>query len=261
MSSPILVFSHPNHEIAVLGLINRLCPHLIYLTDGGGEARVDQTKEALEDYRPASTHYLNRSEESLYDALLQGDSQFYRGVAAEVNAIAAHLDANSVYCDAVEFYNPVHDVALPVVRSAFALTDLPIFEVPLVYQKAGVVEEFEFQHIPGSLSSESFYIELSQDELTRKIATIKSGVYKMLFAQLGRAILDNVPHAGREHFLKARITLPSPAPEQLLRYEMRGRALKHLGAVREVITFDAHYAPIFHALTSPGREGSGEKSS
>src|SRR6266496_3965503 len=115
MPSPIVVFSHPNHEIAVLGLIFRLRPHIIYLTDGGGEARVDQTKEALEGYQPASTHYLNHSEQSLYDALLEGDTQFYNGLAGEVRAIATQLPADSVYCDAVEFYNPVHDVALPVV--------------------------------------------------------------------------------------------------------------------------------------------------
>jgi hypothetical protein len=249
MSSPILVFSHPNHEIAVLGLISRMRPHIIYLTDGGGESRVDQTREALRDYQPASTHYLNHSEQSLYDALLRGDSQFYRGLADQVGAIAEELDVDSVYCDAVEFYNPVHDIALPVVRAAFARHKVPIFEVPLVYQKAGTVEEFEFQRIPNSLSGESICMELSQDELDRKIATIKSGVYKMLFAQLGDSILGCLPtQGGREYFLKARIALPSPTSEQMLRYETRGKALKHKGTVTEVITFGAHYTPIFEAL-------------
>src|SRR5215210_8900742 len=136
MSAPIMVFSHPNHEIAVLGTIWRLSPHIIYLTDGGGESRVDQTKRALEGYQPASTHYLNRSEPSLYEALLERNSEFYRGLAAEVRRIVENLKVDSAYCDAVEFYNPVHDIALPVVRCALAQIDLPIFEVPLVYQKA-----------------------------------------------------------------------------------------------------------------------------
>jgi hypothetical protein len=249
MPSTIMVFSHPNHELAVLGTIFRLRPHIIYLTDGGGEVRVGQTKEALQGYQPASVHYLNHSEQSLYDALLEGNSEFYCALAAEVGAVIANLDGETVYCDAVEFYNPVHDIALPVVRASLASNHVPIFEVPLIYQKKGPVETFELQRMPESLSSQGICVELSQEELDRKIATIESGVYTMLFAQLGSAILDALPsRAGRENFLKGRSVLPSPAPEQVLRYEMRGRALKDAGAVRQVITFDRHYAPIFEAL-------------
>jgi len=90
---------------------------------------------------------------------------------------------------------------------------------------------------------------LSQDELERKRATVASGVYQMLFAQLGTIILEAMPrHAAREQFLKGRRALPSPAPEQMLRYEVRGRALEESAAVPEAITFQAHYAPLFEAL-------------
>src|SRR5262245_26779328 len=220
MPSTIMVFSHPNHELAVLGTIFRLRPHIIYLTDGGGEARVDQTKLALQGYQPSSTHYLNHSEQSLYDALLEGNSEFYCALAAQVGAIIQNLDAEAVYCDAVEFYNPVHDIALPVVRAARSSNDFAIFEVPLIYQKTGLVEAFELQRVPASLSSQGICVELSQEELDRKLATIKSGVYKALFGQLGAHISDAVPsHAGREYFLKGRSGLPSLAPEQVLRYE------------------------------------------
>jgi hypothetical protein len=125
-----MVFSHPNHEIAVLGTIFRLRPHIIYLTDGGGEQRVAQTRQALKNYQPASVHYLNHSEQSLYDALLNRDAEFYRALAEEAGDIIAELGADTVYCDAVEFYNPVHDIALPVVRAALRGNDVPIIEVP-----------------------------------------------------------------------------------------------------------------------------------
>jgi len=64
-----------------------------------------------------------------------------------------------VYCDAVEFYNPVHDMALPVVRAAIAGRDIAILEVPLIYQKAGQIEAFELQRVPESLSSESVWVD------------------------------------------------------------------------------------------------------
>ena len=68
-----MVFSHPNHEVAVLGTIFRLNPHIVYLTDGGADARVAETREALQNFEPASVHFLNHTEKSFYDALLGRD--------------------------------------------------------------------------------------------------------------------------------------------------------------------------------------------
>jgi hypothetical protein len=103
--------------------------------------------------------------------------------------------------------------------------------------------------VPESLSTQSVWVDLSDEELRRKIATLKSGIYQMLFAQLGADILSAMPsRAAQEQFLKGRTSLPSPAPEQALRYERRGKGLKDRGAVREAITFNAHYAPVFEAL-------------
>jgi hypothetical protein len=249
MPQTVMVFSHPNHEIAVLGTILRLRPHIVYLTDGGGEARVNQTRQALQGYQPVSVHYLNYSEQRFYDALLGGDSKFFRALAVELGILLKNIRDATVFCDAVEIYNPVHDIALPVVLAALASADPRLFEIPLIYQKKGSVEAFELQHVPESLSSVCVCLKLSEEERDRKIATIKSHVYKALFAQLGHPILDALEsHAGCEYFLKGRRGLPLPAPEQVLRYEMRGRMLKDLGAVPGVITYGAHYAPIFEAL-------------
>ena len=124
-----------------------------------------------------------------------------------------------------------------------------MFEVPLIYQKSGPVEAFELQHVPASLSDQSTCLKLTEEELARKTTTVKAGVYTMLFEQLGTMLLAALPsRGGCECFLKARNTLPRPAPEQALRYEMRGNLLKDTGAVREVITFAGHYAPIFESL-------------
>src|SRR6266511_847689 len=98
MPNPVMVFSHPNHELAVLGTILRLRPHIVYLTDGGGEARVNQTKQALEAYEPTSTYFLNHSEQSLYDALLRRDSDFYNALAEQVGMILASVNTEAVYC-------------------------------------------------------------------------------------------------------------------------------------------------------------------
>jgi hypothetical protein len=149
----------------------------------------------------------------------------------------------------VEFYNPVHDIALPVVRAALGDNDIPVLEVPLIYQRSGETAQFAMQTVPESLSSQAITVELTPEELNRRVATIESGVYSMLFAQLGGFIMDAArSRAEREQFLKARSARPSPAPEQLLRYERRGKELRNAGEIREVITFERHYTPIFEAL-------------
>ena len=134
--SALLVFSHPNHEISMLGTIGRLSPDVVFLTDGGGEERVRETRRGLSTYlQPDALHFLMRPEQSLYDALLRHDTEFYRQLSKEVAAIIEHVRPTAIYCDAVEFYNPVHDITLPVVRAALrGFGDASVFEVPLIYQ-------------------------------------------------------------------------------------------------------------------------------
>ena len=59
----------------------------------------------------------------------------------------------------------MHDITLPIVRAALAGDASPVFEVPLIYQKAGPVEAFELQRVPASLSDESTCLKLSDEEL------------------------------------------------------------------------------------------------
>jgi hypothetical protein len=245
----VMIFSHPNHEVAVLGSLCRLKPHVIFLTDGGSAERVAQTRAGLAGYLPPENlTFLNHSEASLYEALLNSETAFYETLAAEVAAVLKKLNPETVYCDMVEFYNPVHDMAMPVTRRALQGSAAKLMEVPLVYQKAGS-GNFELQHVPDSLAQNSVIVELSREELARKTATIKGGIYGMLFNQMGGLIVGAVPaQAGREQFLKARQTCPKPAPEQALRYDARGKALKDAGQVSRAISYADHYVPMFESL-------------
>ncbi|MBI3418633.1 MAG: hypothetical protein HY053_00660 [Proteobacteria bacterium] len=252
MNTILMIFSHPNHEIAALGSIRRWQPHMLFLTDGGGEKRVQQTKLGLAGYVNAkNTTFLNHTEESLYNALIEKDAGFYQRLAAQVAETIARVKPQAIYCDAVEFYNPVHDMALPVVRAALNGSDIPVYEVPLIYQKPapGDEEAFEVQRVAAPLEKDAVWVELSEEELAQKIATLKSNNYQMLFDQLGAHILGAIPsHARREQFLKARRSLPAPVPGQVLRYDRRGREQKAAGAVQEAIGYQQHYVPMFHAL-------------
>ena len=248
----VFVFSHPNHELAIFGLARRLRPSFVFLTDGGGARRVAETRQALSSIGLEDrARFLPHTEQSFYDALLRRDVAFFETVAAEVRATIDALGAEQVYADAVELYNPVHDISLPIVAAALrGSRPTAVFEVPLMYQRPGDGERYEVQRFPPSDRGRSIDVTLDDDEVAAK-EHARDRIYTTLLAQLGpvlRAIPR--PHLAVEQIATADTRLPEPG-ERALRYEWRGELLRGRGEVSETITYAGHYAPIASALFAP----------
>jgi hypothetical protein len=251
MTESIIVFSHPNHETAILGSLMRMQAPIVFLTDGGGEARVNQTHEGLGSIaRLENAHFLNHKEDDLYDALLDGRTDFYRALADQVADIFGRYQPQRIYCDAVEFYNPVHDMSLPIVQVAAAKSapTAAIFEIPLIYQTQAEKESYVLQRVPVSLEADAVWVELTNAELDKKVNILCGNIYSILHAQMKGMIRESLPQAGREQFLKARTELPRPVAGQRLRYDERGLAHRSAGLVREAITYERHYVPMYRCL-------------
>lgn len=251
-TSRVLVFSHPNHELAVYGLLQRFRPHLIFLTDGGGAERVEQTERGLEriDLRDRA-QFLDYPEASFYEGLLEGDVGLFREVARRIREKLDGIRPEQVLCDAVEFYNPVHDLSLPIVLAALADTDaVAIFEVPLLYQVPGDTERYAVQRMPASRAAGRVVVQLTAAELTAKLAA-RDEVYSLLRAQLG-PVLGLLPdeHFAHEEIAAAPPELPTPDDERVLRFEWRGKLHQRSGAVDRVITYADHYLPVASSLQS-----------
>ncbi|MEE8201393.1 MAG: hypothetical protein V3R29_09530 [Candidatus Acidoferrales bacterium] len=249
----LLVFSHPNHELAVFGLTQRYRPHIVYLTDGGGEHRVGETRRGLETLGLlGQARFLNHSEKAFYQALLDQDTDFYRQVAAQVAQLMETVQPEQVFCDAVEFYNPVHDISLPITRAAVGThKHIPLFEMPLIYQKPTETETYDVQRFPASRRHGAIELRLTPEELETKIKA-RDEIYSQLRNQMGRTICDLPPaHLGLEMVRPAESALPTAKPDQVLRYENRGRRLQERGEVQRVITYADHYLPVASALLAP----------
>lgn len=244
----VMVFSHPNHELAVFGLVQRLRPWMVFLTDGGGPRRVDETRRGLDGLGLLDrATFLNHPEAEFYDRLLARDHDYWRTVVARLRAVFAATTPVRVLCDAVEFYNPVHDLSLPLVRAALA-ADVPVFEVPLVYQRPGANECYEVQRVPPSRAGAALGLALTAVELDRKVRA-RGDVYHCLDAQMG-PVLDGVPpdRLAREEVVAAPAHVPPPDAERVLRYDWRAQHLHATGAVSEAITWAEHYVPVAAAL-------------
>lgn len=247
-----LVFSHPNHELAVFGLIQRVQPALIFLTDGGGPGRIEETKRALAQLGLAHrAHFFDYAEAAFYAALLDGDRRFFGAVADRIGESLAALDPEHVLCDAIELYNPVHDLTLPLVRAALGSRQTRVYEIPLIYQKPQAGEAYEVQRLPPALRDRRIALRLTPAEVDVKILA-RDSIYGELRRQLG-AVLDTLPREqlAEEEIVPATETLPAlPDGDRVLRYEWRGRLLHTRGLFGRCITWAEHYRPMAGALVA-----------
>jgi hypothetical protein len=246
------VFSHPNHEFALFGMEQRLKPHFVYLTDGGGENRVQQTHKGLRSMGLLNqAHFLNHPEHVFYERLLEVDTEFFVGVAEQLRQIIDQLKPDIICCDAVEFYNPVHDVALPIVRAALrGYAGKPeVYEIPLVYQQPmneGI--SYICQRIPESRAAHCQRLELKPEELTNKLKA-RQRIYTLLGEQMGATLQDlSCAHLGVEEVAVARMRVPQVAKDQVLRYEWRAEKLLRDGRITRVIQYKKNYLPVAAAL-------------
>jgi hypothetical protein len=241
------IFGHPGHELAILGVIQRYRPDIVIITDGGSASRVQQSRDGLASIGMLDrATYLNYAEESFYAALLDQNLGHFAAVVDRLRSLIARYRPEQVFCDAIEFYNPVHDISLPIVRAAIGqASEVTLYEVPLVYQKVAAGEAYEIQRVPPPLAAVRVTHTLSPLEVDRKAAALDQ-IYTSLHDQAGPILRGlSRDHLGLEEMASATEGLPSPASTgRALRYEWRARRLLQQGTIRRAITLHEHFVPI-----------------
>jgi hypothetical protein len=249
----LFVFGHPNHELAVFGALQRLRPATVFLTDGGGPERLDQTREGLAAIGLLErATFLGFDENDFYAELLGGETSLFRQVAAAVRPAIAAAEPACLFADAVEFYNPVHDLTLPIALAALDGRPARCFEVPLIYESADEAGRHVVQRVAPWRGGGLLQLTLTPAELAAK-RRARDHVYTRLVGQL-QPLLGGLTDAelAREDFAAAAPVPRPPAPGQALRYEHRGELLHRQGKVGRVIRYAEHYAPVAAALAGGG---------
>lgn len=244
----LAVFSHPNHEMAVYGLLRTLKPAVCFLTDGGGGDRLAQTRLGLDAAGIADATYLDHSEASFYKAVLGRDVKFFQDVAAQVTEIIREKAPEQILVDSVEYYNPIHDIALPIIQAAVKPLGIcpRILAVPLVYQGAGT-DSFVFQRsLPGDRAIEESFIMSAKEGLIKRAAL--SDIYTALMGQMKFpfSVIDQA--CREEHVVPAGSPLTTPDLHCRIRYDERGLAAKKAGLVQEAILYGEHFLPLVKTL-------------
>lgn len=241
-----LVVAHPGHELRVHRWLELNRPAVFVLTDGSGNHGVSRlgSSTALLDQAGATAGsiYGRLSDRELYRAILGGDLGLFTALADELSRGLADMDV--VAGDAVEGYNPGHDVCRLLLNAAVLRLEregrrIANFDFPLV----GAPDD-----CPPDDRTEALRLELDEESLHRKLEAART--YPELAGEVEAALAAHGSDRFRVECLRpVRYGLDiAPLFSHPPFYETHGEKRVALGLYGQVIRFREHIAPLAAGL-------------
>lgn len=246
--------AHPGHELRVHGWLEREQPAVFVLTDGSGstgQSRVASTLEVLRRAGAQAGSLFGRfSDGELYEVILEGRIEVLTGLARELADALIDREVETVAADAIEGFNPSHDLCR-------LLTDAA---VTLASRRTGrTIASYDFllegrpDAFPANGSSGAVRLELEDGALERKLAAARS--YPEMAYEVERAFASHGAGAFRSEYLRP--ADPEADVEALIEeppyYETYGERQVAAGRYPRVLRFREHFLPLARALRELGR--------
>jgi hypothetical protein len=254
--SAVLVVGHPGHELRVHAWMEIARPLVCVLTDGSGssgEGRLESTTRVLERTGArAGPVYGWMSDRDIYTAILEHDLALFTRLADELSAALVESGATCVVGDAVEGYNPSHDVCRLVINAAVRMASRA---------RGEPIENLDFVLVgapdacPEELRARTLQLTLDDDALARKLES--ANAYPELAGEVASALERFGAAPFRREFLR-----PAPLDERFgwtaeekPFYEQHGEKRVAEGVYDRVLRFREHVVPIAEALWSHSTRG------
>jgi len=246
-SNAALVIGHCGHELMVHGWLESARPTVFALTDGTGRgqpSRVASSRSAIVNAgATCGRPFAPLSDRAAYGAMLAGDADVFVRLCDELAGALVERSCEVVVADALEGYNPTHDVCRFVADAAVELaeraTGRPIASFSVRLDRRGIE--------PATKADDEVFT-LDDAALDRKIAAART------YAELASTVEDVLGGNGRESVRREGLRrLPAVVDPESIHgptpyYERYGEALVAAGRYREVLRYRAHVRPIFDAL-------------
>ena len=241
-----LVIAHPGHELRVHRWLELARPKVFVLTDGSGrtgQSRIASTSSVLASAgaNPASI-YGRFTDVELYDLVLRGDAATLVSLMRELATAFARDGVGGVVGDALEGFNPSHDLCRFLINGAVLLLrtetgrDVLNFAFPL---DAPPEDSGSHAGQPG------VRIDLDAAALTRKLAAASN------YAALQSEVASAVSRFGTQAFATEWLHPVLDPLEGLTRmreeppqYERFGEGRVKDGVYSEAIGYRTHVRPL-----------------
>ena len=249
-----LIIAHPGHELRVYGWLAKARPATFVLTDGSGHSgrsRLESTTRVLAGLgaKPADV-YGRLTDKELYTAMLEGRVELFSKIVAEIARSLVESKADIVAGDAIEGFNPGHDLCRVIIDAAVRLArkmsdrEIRNYDFPLT----GRPDSYD-----GRARSDAVMLELDQQTFDRKIAAARH--YGELSQDVEEAFSDVGIEAFRFECLRpagdsAADSLGSIPPL----YERYGEQRVASGYYKQVLRYREHFLPLAEALSRRASE-------
>lgn len=249
----MLVVGHPGHELRVYGWMMAARPVVHVLTDGSGsdgDPRIGSTSTLLDSVGAArGSIYGRMSDRKIYRAILAGDHARFTALVEELAAALVRDNVELVAGDAVEGFNPSHDVCRYIINAAVRLASATTGRVIASY---AFPLESAPDSCPDALRSRALRVQLDDGMLGRKLEAAHA------YAELRSEVENAFQRFGSGPFRTEclwPVDLADPYgwdPSRIPFYESHGAQRVAQGVYGRVVTFREHVKPLADALWSHG---------
>ncbi|MDX8481246.1 hypothetical protein RFN28_22690 [Mesorhizobium sp. VK24D] len=233
----VLVLAHPGHELRIHHWLEREKPRVYLLTDGSGGRQMARTRYSRDLVEAAGATpgavFGDIPDAVWYEALLAQNSDFFIDVLTKIHMDLASAKNLQIVSDAVDGYNPMHDLAYAYGRALTAL----------LKKTAKVARHLCSAAVPNVAGAVELEIQLDRAARARKVAAVEN--YAPL-ADEARRILERDPQCfDRERLISQHFDWNGPwAPE----WELIGKQRVAAGIYRRCISYKDNVQPVAQRL-------------
>lgn len=261
----LLVIGHPGHELRVYGWVGQVRPIVCILTDGSGSdgaPRLDKTLGILHELGAEVGPLCGEfSDRRIYEKILRHEYDLFDILCERLVRLIIAQDIDLVVSDAIEGYNPVHDLCEALVRTAIDIArnandaDKTRNGKPCAIRHYTIPLMNDPRPATGSMEAAHHTIELTPLRFKQKLEAMRSYA-----ASAGGILQEEVADAfhnfgeqafAREYLFAA--AAPGQEPERRFSrqkpfYETYGEQKVAAGRYQSVIRFGEHVLPIVKHL-------------
>ena len=240
-----LVVAHPGHELCVYHWLQLARPQVFIFTDGSGHSgtsRLHTTTRILKQVgAEPGCIYGRLTDRAIYAATMNHDFDLFINLAEELAEAFLRERIEYVVGDAIEGYNPAHDICRFVINASIEMANRtsgdPIVNLDVLTTQPG---DHLQMPVTGAIS-----LHLDKSALEEKLRAVLG--YSELAADVDR-ILEQVGVDGLETECLRSVDVRESSMEEQPYYELYGERQVATGHYRQVLRYREHVLPLAEAL-------------